>query len=332
MQPPSPLAPNTPPDKGLPPVAPPSGRFIVQLFLVPGLIVAVVVCALLFFNWMVGGETAPDELLNRLESSSADVRWRTANEVAQRLTRDDNLASDPTFGIRLVELLTRRLKEYDDAKASLAQRLSTLGEDEIKKEYETLKEKRKEIQFLSPCLGTLIVPIGAPLLCKIADRDRDDDEKAIVAAWRQAARRITTETPSETPSLILLRRQAVWALANLGENTKRFEKLADERREWVIDTLKQQAASGPAEVRDAARQCAGFLQALEKKERPSSMGAIDTLARCAAFDDYFLRELVAQAFNFWDGDKREDELAEKTLVGLANDTSKPKLIEVGDDD
>ncbi len=60
--------------KDLPPVQAPSGRFIVQLFLVPGLIVTVAVLILLAFGWLVGGESQPDKLLERLESTNAEVR------------------------------------------------------------------------------------------------------------------------------------------------------------------------------------------------------------------------------------------------------------------
>ena len=39
------------PDDSLPPVEPPSAAFLVQLFLVPGIIVAIIVCVWLAFHW-----------------------------------------------------------------------------------------------------------------------------------------------------------------------------------------------------------------------------------------------------------------------------------------
>ena len=40
------------PDDSLPPVEPPSAAFLVQLFLVPGIIVAIIVCVWLSFHWL----------------------------------------------------------------------------------------------------------------------------------------------------------------------------------------------------------------------------------------------------------------------------------------
>ena len=37
----------------------------------------------------------------------------------------------------------------------------------------------------------------------------------------------------------LQRRQAVWALANLGENLKRFDKLDGPKKEAVLDRLRR---------------------------------------------------------------------------------------------
>src|SRR5262245_14361887 len=59
-QPPSPALPPPEPAKGLPPVTPPSGRFIAQLFFVPGLIVAVAVLLLLAFRYLFGGTQTPE--------------------------------------------------------------------------------------------------------------------------------------------------------------------------------------------------------------------------------------------------------------------------------
>src|SRR5262245_52000178 len=89
--------------KGLPPVRPPSGRHIVQLFLVPGLIVGGAVAILLGFSWLAGGSRTPDQFLKNIDSANADIRWRAASDLAQVLKRDENLASDPEFALRLAE-------------------------------------------------------------------------------------------------------------------------------------------------------------------------------------------------------------------------------------
>src|SRR5262249_13319192 len=95
------------PPKGLPPVTPPSGRFIAQLFLVPGLIVAVAVLLLLGVRALVGGAQTADRFLQQLDSPNADIRWRGAHDLAQVLKRPESLAlaSDPRFALDLAERL-----------------------------------------------------------------------------------------------------------------------------------------------------------------------------------------------------------------------------------
>ena len=78
---PSPNGPAPEPAKGLPTVTAPSGRHIVQLFLIPGLIVAGAVTILLGFSWLAGGSRSPDQLLKNIDSANADIRWRAANDL-----------------------------------------------------------------------------------------------------------------------------------------------------------------------------------------------------------------------------------------------------------
>src|SRR5438128_11680673 len=101
------------PAKGLPPVRPPSGRHVAQLFLVPGLIVGGAVAILLGFSWLAGGSRTPDQFLKNIDSANADIRWRAASDLAQVLKRDETLASDPAFALRLAERLQKALDELD---------------------------------------------------------------------------------------------------------------------------------------------------------------------------------------------------------------------------
>src|SRR5947207_3322212 len=123
MQPESPTPPDEQPAKGLPPVRPPSGSHIVQLFVVPGVIVAIVVVLLLgctgVWNWILGISSSSADNLAQLESPNMDVRWRAAERLAQVLKRDDQLASDPKFGLKLTELLSQELDDLDKHDPSL---------------------------------------------------------------------------------------------------------------------------------------------------------------------------------------------------------------------
>src|SRR3954451_11309989 len=90
-------------ERGLPPVTPPSGRFIAQLFVVPGLIVLFVVMLLVGFAYLANSQSGytPEYFLRRLDNPNADIRWRAANELAQILNRPEQASvkwkTDPHF-------------------------------------------------------------------------------------------------------------------------------------------------------------------------------------------------------------------------------------------
>jgi hypothetical protein len=212
--------------------------------------------------------------------------------------------------LRLTDILRQRLNDYDQAQKSYAARASNASEEERNREFQALKDRRKDIQFLSPCLGNLIIPVGAPLLCDIARRDQGTDEK----------------------SLALLRRQAVWALGNLGENLKRCDKLPPGRRQAIVAALEAAETTAPVDTRKWASETVDYLRGAQEGKPHTSLGVIAALAECAKAEDPFLREMVAHALNFWDGDSKENALAEKTLVMLAGDKGQGKRSEIGETD
>src|SRR4051794_17453530 len=173
------------PTRGLPPVVPPSGRFIAQLFLVPGLIVAGAVVVLLGFSWLAGGTRSSDAFLRDLDSANPDIRWRTASDLAQVLKRDEGLATDPVFGLKLAGLLHQATAELARAERDQAEagNRAALAETTVK--------ARMYVQYLAACLGNLMTPAGGPALAELASKSPSRDEKTDA----------------------LLRRQAVWALA-----------------------------------------------------------------------------------------------------------------------
>lgn len=298
------------PNPALPPVVPPSGRHIVQLFVVPGLIVAGVVVVVLgcggLLNLLfgVGFSRTTADYLSGLENSNADVRWRTASDLAQVLKRDDSLAADPELGLKLVELLNKSLDEINREQRSLAERSTTLSAKELEQERKSLQSQRSYVQFLSACLGNMSLPIGAPTLTRMALSEKGPDPKTVV----------------------LLRRHAVWCLANLGEARKRFDKLPAAEREAVNAKLQREAATALGARRALA---ARTLDVLQGKER---LDVISPLAECAKSDDPFLRQMTAFALNFWEGTPAENALAEQTLATLANDRGQGERIEINEQD
>jgi hypothetical protein len=292
--------PNSEPAPGLPPVLPPSGTHIVRLFVVPAVIVLGVVVLLLGVfgarNWFFGFARTPEACLADMKSDNPDARWRAANDLAQVLKRDPRLAADPKLGLDLADVLNGALADLEREEQSFADKQKKQPADAEKKEPvpASLKAQRKYVQFLSACLGNLSVPVGVPLLTRLARKEQ-----------------------GEAKSVALLRRHAVWALANLGENRKQFDQLPAEQRAKALAVLQEEARrSSPARA-DWARKT---LDGLNGKD----FGVIDALSDCAGTRDKpgdpDLRFMTAFALGFWSDspDASKRKLAEDTLLRLSN--------------
>jgi HEAT repeats len=96
-----------PPLADLPPVEAPSAGFVVQLFVIPAVVVAVVIMVWLLFGKLAGGERDPAEYVRRLRQASGD--WRSAFELASLIQNDAKLASDPHLLGELTDLLSSEL-------------------------------------------------------------------------------------------------------------------------------------------------------------------------------------------------------------------------------
>jgi hypothetical protein len=91
----------------LPPVEAPSAGFIVQLFVIPAVIVAVVIVVWLLFGKLAGGERDAMEYVRLLRSPNA--HWRAAYELASLIQNDPKLAADPKLLGELTDLLAHDL-------------------------------------------------------------------------------------------------------------------------------------------------------------------------------------------------------------------------------
>ena len=316
----------TTPPAGLPPVSPPSGRLMLQLFLVPGLIVAFLVVAWLVGGWLFGVSYSKESFLTRLKDPNTEVRWRAAENLAQVLLRDDNLAADGEFARQLALLLEKTRDDSRQAEEAYAAKAATLSKADADAERSKLWPDRTLISILGAGLGDFMVPVGAPVLKELALQKGGLDPKA----------------------LALRRRQAVWALANLGDNLKRFDKLDGPKKDAMLDALRAAewdagAAGGDkdaflkssAEEKDAAlarldlRGRAGHPEWLAEalgvlRSRVNGvnddMGVGDVLVACGRDkDDPILRELSAFAMNFWRGDAAANSRMEDALVTLIQD-------------
>jgi len=131
-------------DADLPPVQPPSAGFIIQLFLVPGLIVLVVVGVWALFGKMASGEQNWRRLVEEIRQKNPHRRWRGAMGLAQLLQADqqqgaegENLAENPEVATALTDMFREELesksRKPDDIaqQAFLARALGMLDAHEI---------------------------------------------------------------------------------------------------------------------------------------------------------------------------------------------------------
>ena len=151
---------NPSPDDSLPPVEPPSAGFILQLFIVPGLIVVVVVSVWLMFNWLAQKGNDSDAFVRDLGRNTA-ARWQAAfnlaNELrAERNARNPKLTVDPQLAKQLADILNREI----DA--------GSMEDNPI-----TLRI------YLCRALGEFKVTDGLPTLIKAATTQRDERESDV---------------------------------------------------------------------------------------------------------------------------------------------------------
>jgi hypothetical protein len=278
---------NHEPAKGLPPVQPPSAKFIVQLFVVPALIVVGVLIPVVFL--VRGCAKSPEELLADLHSSNSDVRWRAAEQLAQMMPRDrlealPRFAYNVPFALDLTALLDKVLHEEE----GLAKQLGSQAVAENAKDNKALEEHQKLIRFLIGSLGNFDIPIPAPVLAKVATTDSG------------AAPRVLHER----------RQLAILALKNLGANLEDFEKLPEDRKLAIFANLEE-----AIKTRDQEQQAwAGTTLEYLRDKKP--MGVEKALVECAEAEDPLIRESAALALGFWTGDGGESE---KAILKLLRD-------------
>ena len=151
------------PDELLPPVEPPSARFIIQLFVVPAVIVAAVVLLWFLIESMARrGEQDPDQIVAALRSSN-QARFQRAKELADMLRlpeRYPELKNNRELAQKLAVYLDELVEAGDPSDASVSMRI-----------------------FLARSLGDFNVSDGLPALINAAlnDQERDVRRQAVNA-------------------------------------------------------------------------------------------------------------------------------------------------------
>ena len=150
----------------LPPVEPPSAGFILQLFVVPGIIVVIIVMVWLLFHWVVRTGSDPHEYVLAMQREN-DNSWQAAVNLANALR---------TPGAQGTELRQN---------AKMADDLAAMLEAQIKSG--SMKEQSLELRyFLCKALGEFEIPNGLAALVKAAGTPRSDEETEVRLAALQA--------------------------------------------------------------------------------------------------------------------------------------------------
>lgn len=112
----------------LPPVKPPSASFIMQLFLVPGVIVAAVIGVWALFGRISAGEQDWRQQIADIQSNNDHRRWRAATSLAQMLRADIELGSagqklsqNPQIARELCDLMKSLLAQTGDGEQLTSQ-------------------------------------------------------------------------------------------------------------------------------------------------------------------------------------------------------------------
>jgi hypothetical protein len=97
-------------DTALPEIRPPNAGFILQLFLIPMMIVSVIICVWLLFNFISRGET-PTELVRGLQKMN-NASWQKAYTLSSLLRAPaSELKNDEELARELIAVLETKLTE-----------------------------------------------------------------------------------------------------------------------------------------------------------------------------------------------------------------------------
>ncbi|GBD35876.1 hypothetical protein HRbin36_00991 [bacterium HR36] len=300
-------------EPALPPVEPPSGTFLAQLFLIPGLVVAVLVGLVwLFFGWLAPGSYEPQDFLRGLRSNHDPVRWRTAQDLAQILPRKQSLRLDVAFALDLAGLLEEELNREASA---------TVGNDPGQAPHLA--------EFLPAALGHFHVPVGVPVLCRMI---RDNVRHIEYLDDGQASRTVNL------PGLRV--RNSLVALANLGGRLEELEAMPAEEQDRVWHSLRdcasQEGRKGEfarlaldyLESRRAAAQASGEVAFMPSREKPfGSPPALvrqldEALALAVNCEDEMSRKFACLALANW-----PEAQLEPLLLDLLRSEQVPRLLE-----
>jgi hypothetical protein len=166
------------PDHLLPPVEPPSAGFLVQLFLVPGLIVAIIVGVWLTFHWLAHLGQDPQAYVRTLRRDN-EGRWQAALNLANDLRGPGGavLKADATLAGELGRILADESKSGRTGEQSQMLRVylcRALGEFTIPEALAPLLERAQDTaqpQVARAAIEAIVRAVQVP--CELGGGIRD---------------------------------------------------------------------------------------------------------------------------------------------------------------
>lgn len=237
------------PPQDLPPVEPPSAGFIVQLFVIPAVIVAVVIVVWLLFGKLAGGERDAMSYVQTLRST--DANYRAAYELGSLIRNDPKIAADGRLLGELTLLLESDLNAPNTDEKLLVYLTAAIGV------FSTLDAKSEAGEG---------VDVLATLRRALGDKKSDEVRKAAALSLASHAARMegklqdakTIEAIGETKSSDSadVRKIAVYALGFFGG--ERATKTLRERLDDPDRDVRYNAAAALGRRGDLAAK--GFLK------------------------------------------------------------------------
>jgi len=173
----------------LPPVQPPSAGFIIQLFVVPGLIVLAVVAVWALFGRIAVGEQDWKRLADQLKSDNNHIRIRAMYGLAQVLDQDrrrgeqgQHLAANLDLAKALSDQLTQEFKKGSSSKESIGFQ-----------------------QYLTRAVGLLDAPEATSAALRMAiepTRDIEIRKSGVASIALMAGRALERGQPMKSPEIV----------------------------------------------------------------------------------------------------------------------------------
>jgi HEAT repeats len=202
----------------LPPVQPPSASFIVQLFVVPGLIVLAVVAIWALFGRIAAGEQDWRKLALELQSHNTHIRNRAMYGLSQILDQDrlrgkqgQHLASNPEIVSGLSNQLLKELQTGSSSPESVAiqqyltRALGLLNipdsADNSAGGSQTLIEGNPA-EATSPCQQAAMSMMNALKAALESNRDIEIRKSAVASVAFIAGRSLEQGSPLDAPELV----------------------------------------------------------------------------------------------------------------------------------